>query len=120
MWNRAIESINISFLPMCMTFYSSVKTIQLSEKGSTSDYITSILIALVAVGTVSIYIRTLYVKRRDLKNKFVIEKIGSLYSRIQIRRRISLYAYLYHPISLLRRMIFVCVPLWLPDSGRQI
>ena len=120
MWNGTIDSINVSFLPTCMTFYSTVRTIQISEGGSTTEYITSVFLGLFILGTLLIYFKTLYKNRKSLRSKMLTDRIGHLYKGIQIRRRVTLFAFIYWPISLCRRFLFVLIPLCFYDSGRQI
>ena len=118
MWNNSIDSINVSFLPTCLTLYSSVKTLQI--KGTAQEYLTSTLLGIYAVGIIGLLLTVLIKNRKRLAWKSSAEVFGNLYSKIQIEGRVSLVAFLYWPISMIRRLVFCSIPFMFHDSGRQI
>ena len=120
MWNSTINSLKISFFPNCLAFYSSVKTIQIKGYGTNSDYLTAFALGAIPLGVIIAFSRTLIKERRNLSKKKKIDAIGQLYPKIETRSRISSYAFMYWPISLLRMVVFCSMPLCFNDSGRQI
>ena len=62
-----------------MSFYSTVRTIQISEIGNPKDYITATVIGLVVVGTIISFSFTLFKNRKVLKQKALQERISHLY-----------------------------------------
>lgn len=115
MWNNTINYINLSYLPFCLTFYHSYMS-----QTSFLDYFTTITLGILLVGSILSISWVLIRNKKYIIGDKIIQKYGQLYKGIQIRRRISHYAFMYWPISWLRRLIFVLIPLVLEDSGMQI
>jgi hypothetical protein len=107
-WNNTVRSITISYLQTAVVFSIKIQALRF-KNAEFSEYLSALpmlayLIAYPIICTISL------IKNRDkLKSQEMQDKIGKMYSNISLHR--SRWGILYYPIFMLRRLLFVLIPL---------
>lgn len=107
-WNNTVRSITISYLQTAVVF--SVKVQALRFKGAKfTEYLSAMPMLVYLVVYPGICLIALIKNRKMLKTERMNEKIGKMYVNISLHR--SKWGILYYPIFMIRRLLFVMIPL---------